>query len=48
MTSAILVHAISERAKQFYVKSGFIPSRVDPMTLMIIVAEAAHSLSEKP
>jgi GNAT superfamily N-acetyltransferase len=45
---AILVHAISERAKQFYVKSGFIPSPVDPMTLMITVAAAAHSLSEKP
>jgi GNAT superfamily N-acetyltransferase len=45
---AILVHAISERAKQFYLKSGFVPSPVDPMTLMITVAEAAHSLSEKP
>jgi GNAT superfamily N-acetyltransferase len=44
---AILVHAISERAKQFYVKSGFIPSPVDPMTLMITVAEAVRSLSEK-
>jgi predicted N-acetyltransferase YhbS len=45
---AILVHAISERAKQFYMKAGFIPSPVDPMTLMITVAEAAHSLSAKP
>lgn len=37
---AILVHAISERAKRFYEDCGFIPSPVDPMTLMITVAEA--------
>lgn len=42
---AILVHAISERPKQFYEKCGFIPSPVDPMTLMITVAEAANMLS---
>jgi ribosomal protein S18 acetylase RimI-like enzyme len=44
---AILVHAISENAKRFYEKSGFIPSPVDPMTLMITVAEAAYTLREK-
>jgi len=38
---AILVHAISERARQFYEDCGFIPSPMDPMTLMITVAEAA-------
>lgn len=38
---AILVHAISEQAKRFYEKYGFIPSPADPMTLMITVAEAA-------
>lgn len=37
---AILVHAISDRAKRFYEKWGFIPSPVDPMTLMITLAEA--------
>jgi GNAT superfamily N-acetyltransferase len=42
---AILVHAISEAAKQFYAKWGFIPSPVDPMTLMITVAEAVKTLS---
>lgn len=42
---AILVHAISERAKQFYMKWGFIPSPADPMMLMITLAEATHSLS---
>jgi GNAT superfamily N-acetyltransferase len=41
---AVLVHAISERAKQFYLRAGFIPSAVSPMTLMITVAEAARSL----
>lgn len=44
---AILVHAISENAKRFYERCGFIPSPVDPMTLMITVAEAVNSLREK-
>lgn len=39
---AILVHAISDQAKHFYEKHGFIPSPVDPMTLMIPIAEAAR------
>jgi len=38
---AILAHAISERARSFYEDCGFIPSPVDPMTLMITVADAA-------
>ncbi len=41
---AILVHAISEQARKFYVECGFAASPVDPMTLMITVAEAAKSL----
>jgi GNAT superfamily N-acetyltransferase len=44
---AILVHAISERAKGFYERWGFVSSPVDPMTLMITVAEAAKALAEK-
>jgi GNAT superfamily N-acetyltransferase len=44
---AILVHAISERAKAFYEKWGFISSPMDPMTLMITVAEARKALVEK-
>ena len=44
---AILVHAISERAKRFYEKWGFIPSPVEPMTLMITVAEARKAIVEK-
>lgn len=41
---AILVHAISDPAKRFYEAHGFVPSPVDPMTLMITVAEAAKAL----
>jgi GNAT superfamily N-acetyltransferase len=37
---AILAHAISERARQFYGERGFIISPMDPMTLMITVSEA--------
>lgn len=44
---AILVHAISEHAKRFYEKCGFIVSPVEPMTLMITVAEAKKALKEK-
>ena len=45
---AIFVHAISENAKKFYERCGFIVSPADPMTLMITVAEAANALREKP
>jgi ribosomal protein S18 acetylase RimI-like enzyme len=43
---AILVHAISEQAKRFYEKWGFIPSPVDPMTLMVTVKEAAKMFAQ--
>jgi GNAT superfamily N-acetyltransferase len=42
---AILVHAISEEAKRFYQRYGFGVSPVDPLTLMITVAEAEKALS---
>lgn len=45
---AVLVHAISERAQHFYEKSGFIPSSLDPMTLMITLAEAAKIVGSGP
>ena len=35
---AILVHAISEAAKRFYERYGFVASPVDPMTVMITLA----------
>ena len=44
---AILVHAISERARRFYVDCGFIASPTDLMTLMIALTEAAKALVEK-
>lgn len=40
---AILVHAISERARKFYVDCGLVASPMDAMTLMIAVAEAAKA-----
>jgi predicted N-acetyltransferase YhbS len=40
---AILVHAISVEAKQFYEKCGFTPSPVAPMTLMITIADALEA-----
>jgi len=45
---AILVHAISDAAKRFYEKYGFVASPVDPMTVMIPIAEAAKILGGKP
>jgi GNAT superfamily N-acetyltransferase len=44
---AVLVHAISERAKRFYEKWGFVSSPVQPMTLMITVAEARKAITNK-
>ena len=44
---AILVHAISERAKRFYEKWGFVVSPLEPMTLMITVAEARQAMQTK-
>ncbi|AFY84111.1 GNAT family N-acetyltransferase [Oscillatoria acuminata] len=41
---AILVHAISEEAKQFYEKCGFTASAIDPMTLMVTVKDAKNAL----
>jgi GNAT superfamily N-acetyltransferase len=40
---AILVHAISARAREFYEERGFVPSPMDPLTLMITVAEAVKA-----
>jgi GNAT superfamily N-acetyltransferase len=43
----ILVHSISENAKRFYEKYGFVASPVDPLTVMITVAEAVKMLGGK-
>jgi predicted N-acetyltransferase YhbS len=41
---AILVHAISNKAKAFYEKHGFRSSPIEPMTLMVTVDEARRML----
>lgn len=41
---AILVHAISEQAQQFYEKCGFTASPIASMTLMITIADAQTTL----
>jgi GNAT superfamily N-acetyltransferase len=45
---AILVHAISEDAKRFYERCGFVSSPVDPLILMITVAQALRALAGSP
>lgn len=45
---ALLVHAISERAKVFYEQWGLTPSAVDPMTLMITIEDARRMLTRMP
>lgn len=41
---ALLVHAISEDAKRFYTRCGFMSSPIHPMTLMITLSEAEKEL----
>ena len=42
---ALLVHALSENAKTFYVRNGFLESPLDPLTLVISLRDAAPNLS---
>jgi len=44
---AILVHAISEDARRFYERQGFVASPIDPMTLMITIADARNALAQQ-
>jgi GNAT superfamily N-acetyltransferase len=44
---AILVHSLNEGAKRFCEKLGFMASPTNPMTLMITVRAAAHTLAEE-
>jgi len=41
---AVLLHAISEEAKRFYVHHGFAESPVDPMAMMITLADVEKAL----
>ena len=40
---AMLVHAISPEARAFYVRHGFKESPIEPMTLMMTLAEAKRA-----
>ncbi len=42
---ALLVHALSDEARKFYLQCGFIESPLDPMLLMITLKDAQHYLS---
>jgi GNAT superfamily N-acetyltransferase len=42
----IIVHAISQQAKAFYLAIGFSESPADPMTLMVTLADARAALSD--
>ncbi len=42
---ALLVHALSDVARKFYLQCGFIESPLDPMLLMISLKDAQHYLS---
>jgi GNAT superfamily N-acetyltransferase len=44
---AVLLHAISEDVKRFYLRHGFAESPVHPMTLMIKLADVERALSGK-
>lgn len=44
--TTLLVHAISEQARRFYVSRGFIESPVRPMTLCLMLATVEQALRE--
>jgi hypothetical protein len=43
---AILVHAISDQAKQFYLSRGFVESPLQPMTLLMTIETIRSILAE--
>lgn len=44
---AVLLHAMTEEAKRFYQRAGFQESPVDPMTMMIAVADVDRALAAR-
>ena len=44
--TALLVHAISEQARRFYLSRGFTPSPIKPMTLCLMLATVDQALRE--
>jgi len=45
---AVLVHAISEEAKRFYLKRGFVKSPANPRTLCLTLDSARRSIGRPP
>lgn len=45
---AVLVHALSDDARAFYVALGFTPSPLDPMTLMVTLRDLEAALTPPP
>lgn len=45
--TALLVHAISEQARRFYLSRGFIESPVRPMTLCLMLATVDQAMRER-
>ncbi len=43
----ILVHAVSDEARVFYVALGFEPSPLEPMTLMVTLADVRAALARR-
>ena len=41
----LLVHAISDEAKRFYVRLGLDPSPIEPMTLMTTIADLRMAMT---
>ena len=44
--AAILVHALNDRAKAFYLEAGFAETSVEPMTLFLRIKDAKALLGE--
>jgi predicted N-acetyltransferase YhbS len=44
----LLVHALSDQAKAFYLALGLEPSPFDDMTLMITIADLHNALADNP
>jgi hypothetical protein len=42
----IIVHAISEEARRFYITLGFDPSPADAMTLMVTLRDLSRALDD--
>ena len=44
--AALLVHAISEQARRFYLSRGVVESPIRPMTLCLMLATVDHASRE--